>query len=222
MSPATFVPLAERCGLISAIGEWVLEEAVRRTAGWHRSGLERLQVAVNVSPEQFLEPGFVARVAAALARHGLPPDRLELEVTESVAMADVETVIDRLGRLRAAGVSIAVDDFGTGYSSLQYLERLPLDVLKIDRAFVAGLEGEDRSLARTIVSMARSLELATVAEGVETPEQLARVVELGCDTVQGFLYSRPVPADEVPATIERIERGIAREREAVVPLDRAA
>ena len=220
LPPGLFVPLAERSGSILAIGDWVLAEAVRRTAAWHREGLAPLRVAVNVSAEQFLEPGFVERVTGTLARHGLAPDRLELEVTESVAMGDVETVIDRLGRLRALGVSIAVDDFGTGYSSLQYLERLPLDVLKIDRAFVAGLAGGDRSLVRTIVSMARSLELATVAEGVETPEQLARVLELGCDSIQGYLYSRPVPADEVPATVARIEAELASERAAA--LGRAA
>lgn len=204
--PGVFVPVAERCGLIGAIGAWVLDEAVRQTALWHRDGRSELQVAVNVSADQFAEPGFVADVERTLGAHGLPARRLELEVTESVGMMDVSIVVDRLERLRASGVSIALDDFGTDYSSLQYLEALPLDTLKIDRAFVSRLDGgKGRSLVRTIVMMARSLELKTVAEGVETSAQLEQVVALGCDHVQGYHYSRPVPAAEVPATIARIE-----------------
>jgi len=209
--PGMFIPLAERSGLIGDIGAWVLDEAVRQTADWRRGGLDTLQIAVNVSADQFDEPGFVERVLETLRVHGLPPDRLELEVTESVAMVDTASVIERLGRLREAGISIAIDDFGTGYSSLQYLGELPLDVLKIDRAFVSASSGagRDRSLARTIVTMARSLDLATVAEGVETAEQLAYVTALGCDHVQGFYHSRPVPAREVGSVIARIEAGPA-------------
>ena len=207
VSPGTFIPLAERSGLICDLGAWVLDDAVRQTADWRRDGLDTLRIAVNISADQFDEPGFVERVLDTLRVHGLPADRLELEVTESVAMVDTAGVIERLGRLREAGISVAIDDFGTGYSSLQYLGELPLDVLKIDRAFVSASSGEgrDRSLARTIVMMARSLDLATVAEGVETAEQLAHVTALGCDCVQGFFHSKPVPAREVGDVIARIE-----------------
>jgi len=204
--PGLFVPIAERCGLIRAIGAWVLDEAVRQSARWRGDGLRTLQIAVNVSAEQLVEAGFATSVERVLARYALPSHHLELEVTESVGMADMKSVVECLGRLRAMGVRIAIDDFGTDYSSLQYLETLPLDTLKIDRAFVARLGGrKGRSLAHAIVSMAGALELSTVAEGVETHEQLEQVHALGCDHVQGYYYSPPIPAADVPGTITRIE-----------------
>ena len=206
ISPFFFIPAAESCGLITPIGTWVLREACRQTAEWHRMGYSDLQVAVNVSAEQFVADDFTDLVFASLADSSLEPASLELEVTESVGMKDMNVVVDRLDTLRESAISIAIDDFGTDYSSLQYLEDLPLDCLKIDRAFILKLEKSDKgkSLANTIVLMARSFNLKTVAEGVESEEQLRRVVELGCDYIQGYYYSRPVSADELPATIERI------------------
>jgi len=206
IAPFFFIPAAESCGLITAIGTWVLKEACRQTAEWHKSGYSKLQVAVNVSAEQFIADDFTDLVYASLSDSELPPANLELEVTESVGMKDMDVVIERLSTLRKSNISIAIDDFGTDYSSLQYLEDLPLDVLKIDRAFVLKLEKSDKgkSLANTIVLMARSFNLKTVAEGVESEEQLRRVVELGCDYIQGYYYSKPVAADELPATINRI------------------
>ena len=211
ISPGTFIPMAERCGMIVPIGAWVLEEAVRQTASWHRAGLDGLQIAVNVSAQQLTADDFVESVESVLLAHGLPPDRLELEVTESVGMMDMKMVVARLTRLRAQGVSVAIDDFGTDYSSLQYLEDLPLDTLKIDRSFVVKLDRveHDRSLVNTIVQMARSLGLRTVAEGVETEEQLGKVSALGCDQVQGYYHSRPVCAEELPAVVARLNADAA-------------
>ena len=204
--PFFFIPAAESCGLITAIGTWVLREACRQTAQWHKMGYPGLQVAVNVSAEQFIADDFIDLVYASLTDNHLEPASLELEVTESVGMNDMSLVVDRLDTLRKNEISIAIDDFGTDYSSLQYLEDLPLDCLKIDRAFVLKLEKSDKgkSLANTIVLMARSFNLKTVAEGVESEEQLRRVIDLGCDYIQGYYYSKPVSADELPATIERI------------------
>ena len=213
VSPARFVPIAERCGLIVPIGTWVLREAIREAAGWSRLGLGGLGVSVNVSAEQIVGEGFAELVEEALAAGTLEPERLEIEVTESVAMLDVGLVVERLGRLRAGGVRIAIDDFGTDYSSLRYLEELPLDTLKIDRSFVVKLDRSDqgRSLVNTIVLMARSLGLETVAEGVETPEQLAKVTAIGCDQVQGYYHSKPVPAAELPGTVARIDAAATSE-----------
>ena len=206
ISPFFFIPAAESCGLITAIGTWVLQEACRQTAQWHKMGYPGLQVAVNVSAEQFIADDFIDLVYASLTDNHLEPASLELEVTESVGMNDMSLVVERLDTLRKNDISIAIDDFGTDYSSLQYLEDLPLDCLKIDRAFILKLEKSDKgkSLANTIVLMARSFNLKTVAEGVESEEQLRRVIDLGCDYIQGYYYSRPVSADELPATIERI------------------
>jgi len=206
VSPFHFIPMAETCGLITPIGTWVLREACRQTAEWHRMGYRELQVAVNVSAEQFVADDFTDLVFNSLTDCGLEPASLELEVTESVGMKDMSLVVDTLNTLRNSDISIAIDDFGTDYSSLQYLEDLPLDCLKIDRAFVLKLEKSDKgkSLANTIVLMARSFNLKTVAEGVESEEQLQKVLELGCDYVQGYYYSRPVTASELPATIDRI------------------
>jgi len=210
ISPASFIPIAERSGLIVPIGSWVLDESVRQTALWHRDGLDKLHIAVNVSAEQFVSDDFVEEVMQVLARHSLPAHCLELEITESVGMQDLSIVVETLERLRALGVSIAIDDFGTDYSSLQYLEDLPVDTLKIDRAFIRKLDGgEGPSVARAIVLIARSLDLRTVAEGVETETQLDQVTAIGCDCIQGYYYSRPVPAAGFVATLQSIEARLA-------------
>lgn len=203
VSPAEFVPIAEEAGLIDRIGAWVLEEAVRELASWRTAPLDTLRMSVNIGTSQFLLDGFPEQVLATLARHDMDAGRLELEVTEGVLVRDVDTVVRHLKTLRAAGVRIAIDDFGTGYSSLSYLQELPLDVLKIDRAFVSVLQDgrTEQSLARTIQLLASGLGLESVAEGVETPEQLAAIVALGCDLVQGYHFSRPVEPAVLAAVV---------------------
>jgi diguanylate cyclase len=196
-SPMDFIPLAEETGLIIPIGEWVLYEACRHAHAWQAAGLRPLRVAVNLSPQQFRQKGLVDIVSAALRAARLEPRYLELELTESTVMHDAEQSIEILRRLSALGVRISVDDFGTGYSSLSYLRRLPLDKLKIDRAFIRDLatSRDDAAIVRAIVSLAHNLRLKVIAEGVETPDQLVFLRELGCDQYQGYHYSAPVPND---------------------------
>ncbi len=207
IAPNDFIPVAESCGLIDTIGAWVIDEAIRQLAEWHGSAARDLRVCINVAASQLQREDFCDQVLGALALHGAPPSLLELEVTESVVMRDIDNVVSRLDSLRATGIRIAIDDFGTGYSSLAYLQDLPLDVLKIDRTFVNRLSNrEDQpSLVNTIMRLASGLGLETVAEGVEVSEQRDQIAGLGCDIIQGFLYSRPVPASEIPEIIARIE-----------------
>ena len=207
ISPQEFIPIAEETGLIAQIGTWVLEETCRKIVSWTRKGKRPLRVAVNVSPAQFMLTDFVDQVIAILERHDIDANCLELELTESVVMYDMKSVVANLQRLRDAGVRIAIDDFGTGYSSLSYLHDLPVDVLKIDRAFLAQLDGRNdrKSLVNIIILMATGLGLETVVEGVEEPEELEIVSRLGCDFVQGYYYSKPVKSRELSAVIEKIE-----------------
>ena len=198
--PDQFIPLAEDCGAILPIGEWVLQEACRTLAAWRLAGVSpQLSVSVNVSALQFLRSDLTQTINTALARSHLPPSALELELTESVLMANAEAATERLQAFRELGVSIAVDDFGTGYSSLAYLHRLPINTLKIDKAFIDGLQlsgdSEDTTITTTIIAMARSLGLLVVAEGVETPEQLTFLQQQHCDIAQGYLISPPLEAD---------------------------
>ena len=201
--PSEFVPLAEDTGLITELGAQVLREACRQTAQWRRTpGLADLTVSVNLSPRQLQEPRLLEDVQQALTASGLPAGALVLEITESLLVRDVQQASDRLNSLKALGVRLAVDDFGTGYSSLSYLSRLPVDILKVDKAFVAGIADEDSAgkLAWAVLALAASLDLETVAEGVETPEQAEALLAQGCTHLQGFLYSRPVPAAVLPGT----------------------
>jgi len=195
VSPAQFIPLAERYGLIGTIGLWVLEEACRQAAQWRLLGLH-MRVAVNISGYQMRQDDVVDRIQAALATHRIAPGRFTCEITESVAMEDTEGTRRAFERLRAAGVHVSIDDFGTGYSSLASLRRLPAAELKIDRAFVCDLEssGDARSIAQAIVQMAHTLGLRVVAEGVETGAQRDLLVGMGCDELQGFLFARPMTA----------------------------
>ncbi len=204
--PDRFIPVAEESGLITQIGERVLLEACKQTCKWQKMGYQRLQVAVNISAQQFTQDNFEAVVFDALAYSGLKPGYLELEITENIVMENVSRVVTKLNTLRAKGIQIAIDDFGTGYSSLRYLEDLPLDTLKIDRSFVTKLDHNDpqHSLVNTIILMASSFGITTVAEGVETEQQLRSVVELGCDYIQGYYYSRPVPASALGSVIDKI------------------
>jgi len=198
--------------LIIPIGDWVLRRACRQLAQWHEQGVESLSVAVNVSVQQFTMESFTDVVKEALAAAELEPRFLNLEVTESLMMVDVDRTVEKLVALKEMGVSISVDDFGTGFSSLGYLEDLPLDCLKIDQSFIRKLDSSEPqfSLVNTIIRMAESFGLETVAEGVETEAQLRKVLELGCDCIQGYLFSRPVESDEILMTIASIEGDEAR------------
>ena len=210
--PDRFIPLAEESGLITQIGERVLLEACKQTREWQKQGYQRLQVAVNISAQQFTQDNFEAIVFDALVYSGLKPGYLELEITENIVMENVNRVVSKLNILRAKGIQIAIDDFGTGYSSLRYLEDLPLDTLKIDRSFVNKLNHNDpqHSLVNTIILMASSFGITTVVEGVETQQQLKSVIELGCDYIQGYYYSKPVPASRLTGVIDRINSTPAR------------
>lgn len=206
IGPDEFIPLAERTGLIVTIGEWVIDEACRQLAAWRTStgdGRAELTMAVNISAQQFNHARFLPTVKSALSRHDLPADALTLEITESTAMQDVDASLNILEQLRDMGVRISIDDFGTGYSSLLYLKRMPASELKIDRGFVTGLlaDSEDEAIVSAIVALGETLKLSIVAEGVETDAQQALLTRLGCDSLQGFLLGRPMPADDLLALI---------------------
>jgi diguanylate cyclase (GGDEF)-like protein len=193
--PAEFIPVAEDCGLIVPIGNWVLREACRQARAWVADGLPETAMAVNVSAIEFQSGTFVNDVRVALDETGLDPSLLELELTEGVLMKQVGSTAAILQELRESGIQVAVDDFGTGYSSLSYLRKFPIDALKIDQSFVRHITatGDDTSIVTAVISMARSLKLRVIAEGVETLEQLDFLREHQCDEAQGFLFSRPVP-----------------------------
>ena len=194
--PAEFIPLAEATGLVVQVGEWVLEAACAQAQVWKDAGLPPIRLAVNVSAREFTStlPG---RVQETLTRYGLEPSWLELEITESTLMHNIDRVIGIMDRITALGVTLSLDDFGTGYSSLSYLKRFPIDTLKIDRSFTIGIPGDanDCAIANTIISIAQQLKHKVIAEGVETVEQLAFLKHSGCDEVQGYLFSRPLEAE---------------------------
>ncbi|WP_338365315.1 EAL domain-containing protein [uncultured Pseudoalteromonas sp.] len=202
ISPAVFVPLAEDAGLIVDIGQWVLEQACQQQKRLEALG-EEICIAVNVSVPQFKVKGYAQTVKNTLEKYGVKPCNIELEVTESVVMDELETVINTLKDLKALGVEVAIDDFGTGFSSLSYLQSLPLDRLKIDRAFVKDLPDNDTgAIAALVVSLGAKLGLKTIAEGVETQQQAEFLRKLGCDEVQGFMYAKPMPEHELLAFIK--------------------
>lgn len=211
LSPGAFIEAAEECGLIGEIGDWVLRAACREAAAWRRKGLE-IPVAVNVSAMQFERDGFSDSVLAALEDADLPPHLLELELTESIAMENPERVIEQVQPLREKGVNFAIDDFGTGHSSLSYLTRMPFDVFKIDQSFVRDMATDPhaRIVVETILAMAKSLKLETVAEGVETAEQMNMLRAQGATLAQGFLFGRPMPSEDLVefATDSREDRAV--------------
>lgn len=197
--PSQFIPLAEATGLIGELGNFVLRTACAQAAYWNRTSSSPVMIAVNVSARQMEDDGFVDKVAGVLAETGLPPQCLELEVTESIIMSDIKATRERLQRLRELGIRVAVDDFGTGYSSLAVLKQLPVTKLKIDRSFVQDLKAseEDDAIVAAILELAHSMKLTVTAEGVETPKQLEFLRAHQCQTVQGYLISKPLPADAV-------------------------
>ncbi|MFN7712603.1 MAG: EAL domain-containing protein [Curvibacter sp.] len=208
VGPDQFISLAERVNLIQSLGCWVVDEAARQLALWRRAGLPAWPVAVNVSFPQIVGGSLIDDVTRALRRESIPPEWLEIELTESVVMEDAQHTVRALQALAALGLKVSLDDFGTGYSSLAYVRQLPLDSLKIDRSFVQSVHTELQSQVITngIIGLARGLRLSTIAEGVETEEQRLWLLENGCHLAQGYLFSKPVPADELPAVIASIER----------------
>lgn len=199
--PGDFIPVLEELGLVVDVGDWVIDEACRQLKTWHQAKVRVPKVSVNISARQFSDGQLGTRIANILRSTGLSPACLELELTESILMREVSEAMQILAGLKNLGLSIAVDDFGTGYSSLNYLKQFPIDVLKIDRTFVDGLPSgeQDAQIARAIIAMAHSLNLAVIAEGVETHEQLDFLREHGCDEVQGYLFGRPMPAHRFEA-----------------------
>jgi diguanylate cyclase (GGDEF)-like protein/PAS domain S-box-containing protein len=195
--PLDFIGVAEEIGLIVPLGDWVLETACKQAVAWQRSGCPDLRMAVNLSARQFAQKGLVATISAALQRSGLNPSLLEIEITESLMMADVEQAVMTLAALKRLGVHVSVDDFGTGYSSLAYLKRFPIDILKIDRSFVRdiGSDASGGAIVAAIISLAHSLGMSVVAEGVEQQDQLIYLARCGCDTIQGYMVSPPMRAE---------------------------
>ncbi|MCF5630368.1 EAL domain-containing protein [Pseudomonas syringae] len=208
VSPAVFVPVLESLGLIGEVGNWVVDRVCAQIAQWQRSGLGLFQVAVNVSGQQISNSSLVADIRQALTRHRVAPQWLEVELTESSLMENTSHTIATLETLRANGVSISIDDFGTGYSSLAYLRRFPIDKLKIDIAFIREVTSnpQDAAIARAIIELAHSLGLKVIAEGVETPEQLAFLRENQCDQIQGYLISKPLPLAELETFLSAPEK----------------
>ncbi len=196
--PAQFIPLAEETGLIVPIGKWVLKTACAQNKSWQEQGLPLLRMAVNLSARQFAHENLLQDVARVLDETGLDPAALEFEITESMVMHNPQHAVDLLVKLKAMGIHLSIDDFGTGYSSLSYLKRFPIDSVKIDRSFIRDIPGDadDAAITQAIIAMAHGLRLKVIAEGVETTEQLHFLRDHGCDEIQGYYLSTPLPQDE--------------------------
>jgi EAL domain-containing protein (putative c-di-GMP-specific phosphodiesterase class I) len=207
--PPRFIGLAEESGMIVAIGEWVLRTACRQARLWLDAGFDPLTVSVNVSARQFEEKHLVERIASALRDTGLPPGALELEVTESLLMRDLQQAIARMRELKDMGISLSIDDFGTGYSSLSALKSFPISTLKIDKSFVRDLAHslDDQAIALAVISLGHRLHLRVIAEGVETEEQRGFLAANECDEMQGYLFSPPVPAERITAMLQAQMQG---------------
>jgi predicted signal transduction protein with EAL and GGDEF domain len=204
ISPADFIPVAEHTGQIIEVGEWVLSAVARQCEEWDRAGLPGMRVCVNISPLQFRRPELLHYVQGFLRRSGLDPKRLELELTEGAIMTDGEQNIAKLSELKSLGLDLAVDDFGTGYSSLNYLRKFPINTLKIDQSFVRDMDTADgAAIVDAIIALARSLNMRSIAEGIETKEQLAYLAKRNCDLLQGYLFARPLPPSEIPEALSK-------------------
>jgi EAL domain-containing protein (putative c-di-GMP-specific phosphodiesterase class I) len=197
LPPARFIPIAEETGLIVPIGKWVLETACSQNMAWQKQGLPPLRIAVNLSPRQFNNDDLLEHIWEALGNSGMPPNLLELEITESMVMQNVDRALRLLREIRKMGIHLAIDDFGTGYSSMSLLKLFPIDTIKIDQSFVRDLltDADDRAITEAIIALAKALQLKIIAEGVETKEQEAFLREHACDEIQGYLFSEPIPAD---------------------------
>jgi EAL domain-containing protein (putative c-di-GMP-specific phosphodiesterase class I) len=206
--PMKFIPIAEETGLIVPIGDWVLHEACRQNKAWQRAGLPHMNISVNVSARQFKEKNLIARVVHALQDSGLEAKYLELELTESLIMQDVDQAVETMKELQNLGVQLSIDDFGTGYSSLSALKTFPVARLKIDKSFISDLSTNenDKAVASAVISLGQKLNLRVIAEGVETDDQVAFLREHNCDEMQGYYFSKPIAAQ----TIEELLRGTAR------------
>ncbi len=212
--PQEFIPLAEETGLIVPMGEWVLRTACRENRAWQEKGLVPICVSVNLSARQFQQPDLVETIYRILMEVGLHPQYLEVEITESTAMRDPDLAAAVMRDLRGMGVRISIDDFGTGYSSLSYLKTFPIDKLKIDRSFISELTTDvnDAAIAVAVIAMAHSLNLKVVAEGVEREEQLAFLIEHGCDELQGYLLAKPMTASAVEHVLKQKRTTLLRVR----------
>ena len=212
LQPTEFVPLAEDSGLIVPIGDWVMRTACAQNKSWQDAGLERMRLSVNFSARQFQQPTFISSVTEILKETKLDPTWLELELTEGSVMKSPEEAIEKLHELRRMGIRIAIDDFGTGYSSLSYLKRFPIDSLKIDKSFVTDLctDPDEAAIVKAIITLGHALDLTVIAEGVETEEQLERLASLGCDVVQGFLFSKSLSTEHFHELLKDQRRVTAR------------
>jgi EAL domain-containing protein (putative c-di-GMP-specific phosphodiesterase class I) len=205
ISPIQFIPIAERTGLIIPIGEWVLGVACLQNKIWQKAGFDSIRMAVNLSARQFRQKNLIEVVRRCLVKSALDPSLLELEITEGTAMNKADSTVRILNELKDIGVKISIDDFGTGYSSLSYLKRFPLDVLKIDRTFVKDvhLQPDSQAIARAILAMAKSLNFSVIAEGVEAHEEVEFLKVNGCDALQGYYFSPPIPALDMTRLLEQ-------------------
>ncbi len=220
ISPTEFIPIAEAAGLMVGIGSWVLRESCEQAMRWNRDGMPRIKIAVNLAVAQMREDDITRQVWEILRDTGLPPDQLELEITESGLISDVQDGVGILRDLGELGVSVAIDDFGTGYSSLSYLRNLPIDRIKIDRSFVTDVthDADAAAITSTIVTLARKLKLDVTAEGVETAEHAAFIKEIECGSAQGYYYSPPVTADELQEMIARQYSSVVN-KDAIILVD---
>ncbi|MEK7207429.1 MAG: EAL domain-containing protein [Pseudomonadota bacterium] len=207
--PNDFIALLEENGLIIPVGEWVLRKACAQVRDWQKAGWEQLSLAVNLSARQFNASGLVEMVERTTSELGFERERLELEITESVIMRNAQATLDALEALSRMGIQLAVDDFGTGYSSLSYLRRFPIDTLKIDSSFIRDIpqDPDDSAITTAIIVMAQSLKLKVIAEGVETQEQLDYLRASGCHAIQGYFFSKPLPAEELTVLLSKCETG---------------
>jgi EAL domain-containing protein (putative c-di-GMP-specific phosphodiesterase class I) len=204
ISPIEFIPVAERTGQIIELGEWVMLEVARHCTYWDGLGLSNFRICVNISHLQFNQGNLPLYFADYLAKSGIPPERIELELTESAIMTDAETNIAKLRELKDLGLALAVDDFGTGYSSLSYLKRFPIDTLKIDQSFVADLDSPDgAAIVDAIIALSKTLQLRVIAEGIETEAQMHYLIDKRCDLLQGYYFSRPIYPEDVPAILRQ-------------------
>jgi len=208
--PLEFIPVAEACGLIVPIGEWVMRTACKQVCQWIKNGLVLERVAVNVSVRQFIHPDFLAVVEQILEETGMPGKRFEIEITESLFAEDMNKISGTLKTLKEKGIAVSVDDFGTGYSSLSRLKDMPIDCLKIDRSFVLGVDSRknDQSIISAILSMAKGMDIRVIAEGIDNDRQLDFLIENGCTEAQGFLFSRPLSPEKIEEILKQGDRKI--------------